>query len=188
MACAELGLANFEGANGLLSATQHDMERLPMAADWYWRTLIESALTELWLAKGELARARPHAENSVKLALATDERTLQALALEANARVALAEENLDCVQDSLAKAIKAMEGFEVPLARWRVDAAAAELHQRLGNQDLANNHRELSRDTIMRLANSLPTEDPLRHTFLSAPMIRKILGDAETPWLRAKGA
>lgn len=188
MACAELGLANFEGAHGLLSATQHDMEILPMTADWYWRTLIESALTELWLAKGELVRARLHAENSVKLALTTDERTLQALALEANARVALAEEDFDCVQDSLAMALKAMEGFQVPLAQWRVDAAAAELHQRLGNKDLANNHRELSRDTIMRLANSLPTEDPLRHTFLSAPMIRKILGDAETPWLRAKGA
>jgi hypothetical protein len=48
----------------------------------------------------------------------------------------------------------------------------------VGNQDLAERHRELSRDTIMKLANSLPADEPLRQTFLSAPAIRKILGDS----------
>jgi hypothetical protein len=33
----------------------------------------------------------------------------------------------------------------------------------------------------MKLANPLPAEEPLRHILLSAPMIRKILGDSETP-------
>jgi hypothetical protein len=40
----------------------------------------------------------------------------------------------------------------------------------------------------MKLANSLPAEEPLRQTFLSAPAIRKILDDRETPYLRAKEA
>jgi hypothetical protein len=45
----------------------------------------------------------------------------------------------------------------------------------------AKRHLALSRETIMTLANSLPQQDPLGQTFLSAPMIRKILGDRETP-------
>ncbi len=31
---------------------------------------------------------------------------------------------------------------------------------------------------IMKLANSLPAEEPLRKTFLSDPVVRKVLGDA----------
>src|SRR5271157_6331869 len=54
--------------------------------------------------------------------------------------------------------------------------------------DAAKKHRELSRATIMKLANSLPVEEPLRQIFLSAPIVRKILGDRETPRSRAKEA
>jgi len=55
--------------------------------------------------------------------------------------------------------------------------------------DAAKKHRELSRATIMKLANSLPVEEPLRQIFLSSPIVRKILGDrAEEPRSRAKEA
>jgi hypothetical protein len=70
-----------------------------------------------------------------------------------------------------------MEGFEVPLAHWRVHATAAELHSHLGNRDLADNHRNLSRGTIMKLADSLPAEERLRDTFLSSPLVRKVLDE-----------
>jgi hypothetical protein len=70
-----------------------------------------------------------------------------------------------------------MKGFEVPLASWRVHATAAELHQYSGNSELADYHLAISRDTIMKLANSLPVEEPRRQIFLSAPIVRKILGD-----------
>jgi hypothetical protein len=48
-----------------------------------------------------------------------------------------------------------MKGFEIPLASWRVHATAAELHQYSGNSELADYHLAISRDTIMKLANSL---------------------------------
>ena len=38
-------------------------------------------------------------------------------------------------------------------------------------------HRELSRTTILRLADSLTTEEPLRKTFLSGVSVRKVLGN-----------
>ena len=70
-----------------------------------------------------------------------------------------------------------MEGFEAPLAAWRVHATAFELYRNSGDRDLAERHLALSRETVMKLANSLPTEEPLRQTYLSAPVVREILGD-----------
>ena len=61
---------------------------------WYWRMPLEFAPAELWLAKGDLAQARPQAESFLKIALATAEHVWQALVWEVNARVAMAELDL----------------------------------------------------------------------------------------------
>jgi hypothetical protein len=39
----------------------------------------------------------------------------------------------------------------------------------------ARSHAEVSRATILRLANSLPAEEPLRQIFLAAPAVARIL-------------
>ncbi len=178
---AETALGNYERAGEYLLMAEAGMDRPAVIFDWYWHMRLESALTELWLAKGDLAQARPQAEKYLKVTLATAEHTWQALAWEVNARTAMAERDLARAQDCIAKGLSAMEGFEVPLAAWRVHATAAELSQRIKSRELAKRHLALSRDTIMKLANSLPAEEPLRHIFLSAPMIRKILGDSLPP-------
>ena len=177
---AETALGNYESALLHLLAARADMDRLPIIFNWFWRIRLESALIELWLAKGELAQARTQAESFLKTALATAEHTWQALAWEVNARVAMAEVDLTKAQDCIANGLSAMEGFEVPLAAWRVHATAAELYRRMKSRKLAESQLALSRKTIMKLANSLPAEEPLRHIFLSAPKIRKILGEGET--------
>src|SRR6202011_6133117 len=127
--------------------------------------------------KGDLAQARPQAERFLKIAVATAEHTWRALAWEVNARVAMAELDLTSAQECIAKGLSAMEGFEVPLAAWRVHATAFELYQSPGDRDLAEWHLRLSRDAVMKLANSLSAEEPLRQTYLSAPVVRKILGN-----------
>ena len=153
---------------------------------WYWRMRLESALTEVWLAKVDLAQARPQAEKFLKATLATAEHAWQALALEVNARIAMAELDLTRAQDCIAKGLSAMEGFEVPLAAWRVHATAAELYQRMKSRELAKRHLALSRDTIMKLANSLPAEKPLRDIFLSAPRVRNAIRDPKIAVPQAK--
>jgi tetratricopeptide (TPR) repeat protein len=185
---AETGLGNYESALEHLLAARAFVDRLAIIFNWFWRMRLESALTELWLAKGDLAQARTQAESFLKTALATAEHTWQALAWEVNARVAMAELDLTRAQDCIAKGLSAMEGFEVPLAAWRVHATAAEIYRRMKSRELAESQLVLSRETIMKLANSLPAEEPLRHIFLSAPKIRKILGERETPYLRTKEA
>jgi len=178
---AEAALGQFDRARDYVFAARDDMDRRRTLNDWYWRMTLEWGLTELSLAEGNLTQARPQAERFLSLTLTTAEHTWQALAWEANARVALAEPDLAHAQQCIGKALAAMEGFELPLAAWRVHATAFELCRNSGDQDSADRQLALSRETIMKLANSLPAEEPLRQIYLSAPMIRNILGDCEAP-------
>jgi hypothetical protein len=130
----------------------------------------------LWLAQGDRARARPEAERFLELSLATAERTWQGLAWEANARVALADHDYGRARECTGKAVATVQGFEVPLAAWRVHATAAHIEEESGNHESARFHRDLSRATILRLANSLSEQQPLREIFLSAPAVARILG------------
>jgi len=63
-------------------------------------------------------------------------------------------------EDWITKALEGMEGFEIPLAHWRVHATAFELYRKSGNQIVAQQHLALGREMIMKLANSLPVEEP----------------------------
>jgi hypothetical protein len=119
------------------------------------------AFTDLWLATGDLTQTRRQAERLLHVTLATAERDLE------RAHVCIAQ------------ALATMEGIEIPLAAWRVHATAAELHELTSNSGVAVHHRDLSRATILQLAQSLPADEPLGHTFLSAPAVAKVLGDAE---------
>lgn len=183
---AQTALGNCEGALENLMVAREHVDR--QAVDWYWRMPLERALTELWLAKGDLTQARPQAEKFLSIALATAEHTWQALAWEVSARVALEELDLTRARCFIAKSLSSMEGYEVPLAAWRVHRTAAELFKRVGSKELAERHLALSRDTIMKLANSMSAEELRRQTFLSAPVIRAILVEREDPKLLAKEA
>ncbi len=173
---AEAASGRYEAAEQHLFAARREMDGRPVIHDWYSRMMLEGALTELWLAKGDLTRARSEAERFLELTRATAERTWQALAWEASARVAIAERELHRAQNYIDHALAAMEGFEVPLAAWRVHGSAAELYRRRRNDGAAGRHRALARATILELANSLADDEPLRRAFLSAPSVRDVLG------------
>jgi hypothetical protein len=115
------------------------------------------------------------AQRFLDVALTTADRTWHALAWEANARVAKAELDLTLAKECLAKALLTMEGFEVPLAEWRVHASAAEVFARSGDSEASERHRRLSRETILKIANSLPEDHSLRRAFLAAPAVSKII-------------
>jgi len=73
--------------------------------------------------------------------------TWRALAWEVNARVAVAELDLTRAQDCIVKGLSAMEGFEVPLAFWRVHATAAEIYRRMKSRKLEERHLALTRES-----------------------------------------
>jgi len=151
------------------------MDRQPVIHDWYCRMMLGQVLTDVWLAKGDLMQAEPEAERFLELTLATAERTWQALAWETRRRVAMARGDHHHASTCVDKALSAMEGFEVPLAGWRVHASAAALEGRRGNERAAERHRSLGRATALSLANSLVDHERLRETFLAAPPVRMII-------------
>jgi hypothetical protein len=172
---AEAALGNHESALEDLLAVQRDMAQHAVIHDWYCRLVLHSVLTDLLLAKGDLARAREAGETFLAITGATAERTWQALAWEANARIALASLDSRRAQECVAEGLSAMNGFDVPLAAWRVHATAAELSERLGDTETAKHHHELGRATVLGLASSLGPEDSLRARFLSTPSVAGVL-------------
>ena len=95
-------------------APRNEMDRQAVIHDWYCRMMLGQTLTDVWLAKDDLMQAGPEAERFLALTLATAERTWQALAWEASARVAMAEDDHHRARTCIEKALSAMEGFEVP--------------------------------------------------------------------------
>ncbi len=172
---AEAGLGNNEVAFERLLAARDEMDRHEALLDWNSRFWQRWALTNLWLSTGDLARAHEEAELFVANACATEERTWQALAWDAHARIALASGDLRGGQDSIGRAFEATEGFEVPVAAWQAHATAADIARARGDAPTANHHRQASRDILLALAASLDPDHELRPTFLTAPAVVRVL-------------
>ncbi len=169
---AKLGAGQIDAALADLSIVRDAMDRQQILLDWYWRMPLHSALTEVWLKKGDLEKARWEAQEFLTASLNTRERTFQALAWETNARIAMISGDHASVADCIGKALSIVEQWEIPLAAWRVHATAAEAATA---PELAHAQWRLSAETITRLADSLSPTEPLREIFLSAPPIRRIL-------------
>jgi hypothetical protein len=76
------------------------------------------------------------------------------------------------IEACIGEALRIVERWEIPVAKWRIHATAAETAT---DPELAREHWRLSAETITRLADSLPPTEPLRAIFFSAPSIRRIL-------------
>jgi DNA-binding winged helix-turn-helix (wHTH) protein len=164
---AHAGLGNTDEALTCLHAVQEQMDRHPVIFDWYWRLSVESGLAELWLAKGDFARAAVQAGRAVELALATAERTFQALAWDVRARVALRSANLATAQEAIEKALLTIQKYETPLADWKVHTSASCIYEAVGDHLAATKHGRLAAEGKTGLANSLPKNHPLRDGFES---------------------
>jgi hypothetical protein len=135
-------------------------------------------LAGLWLSRGELERARREGELMVTGAEATAERTWQALAWEVNARIALAGDDPRKARDLIERGLVVIEGVEAPVAEWQVHATAAEICQALGERGSAQSHWDSSRNIVLKLGDSLESDEASRRTFLTSPAVTKVLESA----------
>ncbi len=170
----ETGLGKFEGGLEHLTEARDLMDREPLVFDWYYRMPLQQALTDLALKTGNITQARQEAEKFLSVALATSERTWQALAWEARARVALADSDLEHARADIQKAIETMEGFDLPLAAWRVHSTAMDVFP-----ERAERHRRLSAAKAGKLADSLVDFDDLKRIFLSSDVVVRILSESQ---------
>lgn len=175
---AEAGLGNFEAALRLLQTAREEMDAQSVITDWYRQLMLEWSLTNLWLSRGDLARAREEGDLFMEHADATVEATWRGLACEANARIALASNDLRRAVSLSQLGIDVVERAEAPVAAWQVYATAAEVAMAEGGTArAAASYRDKSREIICKLAASLGSAPTLRQTFLSTPAVRRVVGE-----------
>jgi tetratricopeptide (TPR) repeat protein len=175
---AEAGLGNFEEALQYLLTARREMDEQLVIVDWYHRLMLQWALTNLWIDRGALARAREEGALFIEHAAATVEQSWRALAWEANARIALASGDVQGASDLVDQAVDAVNGVEAPVAAWQVHATAAVVADARDDAATAAHHREKSRQIIIELSESLGPNEALRRTFLGAPAVRRALGES----------
>jgi len=141
---------------------------------WYWRMNAQLGLSNVWLASGKLRQARLEADRFLESALSTAEPNLQALAWELQARVAMAAKDWNCAEEKIEQGLAVVQAVEIPTTAWRVHATRADLYRQEEKATAAEAHRARAEEIILALANSFAPDDPLRHTFLSAALIRRI--------------
>ena len=142
---------------------------------WYWRMSAQLGLSNVWLAAGSLGRARSDADRFLTSALSTDEPNLHALGWDVRTRVSIAENDWKGAEADIERGLAVLERFDIPTVAWRLHATRSELYRRLRNDEAAEAQRAQAERVILTLANSLEPDEPLRHSFLGAGPVRRIL-------------
>jgi len=137
--------------------------------DWKWAMLRHFAEVELALRSGDLRLARECCHTLLASTESCADHTWKALAWETAARVALAEKDASAAADSIQKALRTMEGYQVPLAHWRVHKTAMQVFPNKREE-----HRKLAWKTVQELAASLGNYPELKQIFLSSPQIAQL--------------
>jgi DNA-binding winged helix-turn-helix (wHTH) protein/tetratricopeptide (TPR) repeat protein len=142
---------------------------------WYWRLHAELGLGNVSLASGNLCKARVAAGRFLQSALSTAEPNLQALAWDLDARVSMAERDWMGAEERVERSLSVLHKFGIPTTAWRVHATRSDLFRQAKNEAAADAHRARAESIILALANSFAPADPLRHAFLGAAPVRRIL-------------
>ena len=155
---AHAGLGENAAAAARFAEAEQQMEREPIMFDWYWRLLLEWGCADLAIAQGDYDAAQYRARRFLERALATEERTWQALAWETMARASLGEGHLQNAKVQLDAAFSVTEGFETPLANWRLQRTAASLHEARGDMQRMAAAQQRYVELRVRLAGSIPQD------------------------------
>src|SRR6266481_3245394 len=146
---------------------------------WYWRMQARLGSSEVRLQAGDIPNARIEVDDLLESALSTADPHLQALAWEAKARVAMAEQDSDGARRCIENALAILDKVEIPVAAWQVHATAWQFYRHTKEDKPAEASRGRAEACILKIANSFARDEPLRASFLSAPPIARVLGASE---------
>lgn len=153
-ALSRSALGDHGGADAQFAAVAALLANHPTLNDWFWEIQFRLHLAEHRLATRNLAAAREESEHLLELVLRTEERTLRARAWDVAARVALAAGDDAAARRHIDEALRTMDGYDTPLAAWRVHTTAA--------------NPAIARSILERMAASLPPGHALRASLTPA--------------------
>ncbi|MFQ5962262.1 MAG: hypothetical protein ACE5MG_12780, partial [Candidatus Methylomirabilales bacterium] len=154
----------------------HGIVRNPKTHPWLkWRysILLFVSLGEFWLSRGEPAKARQFADQSLEIATPTDSRKYLARGWRLKGEIALTRRQWDEAESALRQALAIAEAIGNPPQLWKTHAALGRFYSERSKPEAARNAYEAARGVIERIAVNL--SDPrLRASLESAPLIRQV--------------
>jgi tetratricopeptide (TPR) repeat protein len=145
---------------------------------WDWRMWAQLEASNAWLLSGNIVNARAGADGYLESALSTADPQVRALAWELKARAALAENDLTAACECIQQALAIVDKFEILVAAWQTFATASQVYHHAKERKTAEAYRDRAEKCILTIANSFAPDESLRATFLAAPPVRRILGEA----------
>jgi len=142
---------------------------------WSGQLRFRQGLARVWLARGDLARARDEAAALQALAATADEPRPRAEAARLLAESALQGGHPADAEVHLQQAYAAIQACELPLVEWRIAATAARVHERQRRRADAQAARLRSATLVNQLAETLPPGHDLRRSFLEHAPLREVL-------------
>jgi tetratricopeptide (TPR) repeat protein len=161
-----LGLKDYPAAFDQLMAITRKIETDGVPMESVFHPLFCHSLAEYWLGVGDTPRARVHALQLSETASRPPERAYQALSYRLLAKIAIEEGDLEQARTDLERAISIAEAGEMPIAAWRVLAAAAEFYDGAGQTAKAAKYRSRCETVIHTLSATFEASDPLRSSLL----------------------
>jgi tetratricopeptide (TPR) repeat protein len=175
LAFALLGLGELDEACATFTAPQLATAAAGPAMPWSAQLRLRQGLARLWLARGDLDRARGEAEALQALAATADEPRPRAEVARLLAEIALQGGHLSDAEMHLGEAHAAIQAYEVPLVEWRIAATAARVYDRQRRRADAQAARLRAATLVHQLADSLPPEHDLRRSFVEHAALREVL-------------
>jgi hypothetical protein len=175
LAFAQLGLGELDQAYAMFSAPPLMAAAGIETMAWPGQVLLRRGLGQLWLARGDLGRARGEADALHALTAAAADPTARACTARLRAEIAVQEGHLSEAEALLYDALAAIDACEVPVVEWRIAASSAVVYGRQRRRADAETARTRSAALVSRLADSLPPDHELRASFLGHGSVRDVL-------------
>jgi DNA-binding winged helix-turn-helix (wHTH) protein/tetratricopeptide (TPR) repeat protein len=176
---ANLGLSRFPEALRAFKEVTGRLENGPVLMDWILNMPLRLGLGEYWLGRRKFGRAREEMKELCRLAAAPGERTYLALGHQGLAEAALGEGERAMAEREVAEALRVLDGFEAPVAAWRVYATAARVEEARGRRSRAEAYWGQGAAVLERVATGLQDDGDLYHSFLAQPAVEAVRRNAK---------
>jgi class 3 adenylate cyclase/tetratricopeptide (TPR) repeat protein len=182
IANAELNLGDVFLTKGDLSLAQELLDRVhrlvknPATSDWNkWRYSMHlfASLGELWLARGDPAKARDVTEQCLALATPTNSRKYLVKGYRLKGEIALARRQWDEAEGVLRQTLTIAQTIGNPTQLWRTHLALGRLYAEGKKLELARQAFQSARAVIDRVKTSLQNPG-LRASIENSPLIRHV--------------
>jgi class 3 adenylate cyclase len=179
---AELNLGDIALLNGDLNLARdylqgvHRVVEDPATSEWMrWRYSIHlfASLGELALARGDLARAREHADECLERATRTRSRKYVVKGWRLRGEIAKARRIWEDADRALREALAIAEFIGNPTQLWKTHMAIGGLHSERKTPEAAQEAYEAARNVIERIKSRLQNPG-LRSSLESAPLVRRV--------------